>query len=463
VPAAIYTPAVNNRDFPLPIADETTAENPWALEQEPTTLIALWPGAAPPTMMEIVAALAQRCEVPPALMQEMPSREGVLWAAAFATSLLEAPIILWVEPSRPLPPGELTDPRSAGCKWVVGAETMLSMEQPYEDYIALMLAFVGAFDPVALLDPTTMRWFEREELSDLAADPPAQPPVEALWTIHAVFNERDRNEPVWLHTHGLWRCGKPELEMLEVPAERQNPAAELLNNVAQLMLETDLPSPGERLQAGSNFAVTVHRWQDLAPLVRKPNSGGMQDREGEDNPHAGMRAVICGDKPHGVLRKRWMWPEEAVGMLETDQATVFKTNRTTRREAELARARWGEFATAFAALPMKPGKDQGHPPAVFLVKAGFTIQDSEPDDYGEPSREHMWFAVQRFRGEIAEGELLNEPQGVAGMKCGDVIEVRRDMVSDWQVMTPRGRFGPCDVPALWRAIDALKRGEGAKQ
>jgi uncharacterized protein YegJ (DUF2314 family) len=440
-------------DLPLPIADDQPA-SAWPVQQQPTSLIVLWPGDQPPTMTEVIAALSDQCEAPPALMQEMPARPGVPWAAAFATSLLDAPLIMWIEPAQPLAERELDDQRAYACKWVLGVETMLSTDQAYEDYVAILSALASAFEPPAILDTVTGRWLELEALSDLAHAPPGQPPPDALWVIHSIFDPNDPNRGHWLHTHGLWRCGKPELEMLEVPAERASDAGRLLNNIARLTLDVDLPAPGELMPIGPELDITLHYWKALMGQLAREAHGGPDDRAGDDNPHRGMRAVICGPQPRGVFRKQWTWPSEAVERVSQDRAVIYHSDRETQRAAKLARQRWDELATAFAAM-VKHGP--GQPPrAVFTIKAAFTHGGHAEH------REHMWIEVREFKADSATGELINQPLRLAHLRQGDIVTIGRDDVSDWQVFTPAGSFAPTDVPALWRTLDVLKdpsRGE----
>ncbi len=411
-------------------------------------------------MTEVIAALGARrppfagisaygdSEAPPVMMQEMTAREFVPWAAAFATSIIEAPLIIWVESSQPLAERELDDPRAYRCKWVLGVETMLSQEQPYEEYVALLSALAGAFEPPAILDAVTGRWLELEALSDLAHDPPGQPPPDSLWVIHAIFDDKNKEHPHWLHTHGLWRCGKPELEMLEVPAGHGRDAGRLLNNIARRVLDLDLPAPGELLAIGPHMDVTLHPWESMMAALSREAHGGPADRAGDDNPHRGVRAVVCGTKPKGVFRKQWTWPSEAVELLSQDRAVIYHSDRETDRAARLARLRWGELATAFAATPRsKPGEQ---PRAAFTIKAAFTHPD-RPDE-----REHLWIEVREFKGDTARGKLINQPLRVSHVNHGDNVTIRRDDASDWQVFTPAGAFAPTDVPALWRTLDVLK-------
>ena len=449
----------SHADYPLPLAQQPAdAPDPWALERpEPTTLIALWPGTEAPTKSEVVAAIEHQAD---GRLHEVEELNGALWNGVFETPFAMHPMILWADRAEPLPPDELTDvPDARHCKWIVGVETILG-DDPHADFANILRALARVADGPGILDPTTGQWWLRQQLEDLVADPPAELPVEALWTIHAVSDRRvgEGDGTVWLHTHGLRRCNRPELEMLDVPRERSSAAATLLNELAALALESPLPDPGELWTVGSGLDVTLQPCREIASSVTAQHLGGTKDREGEDNPHAGVSAVVCAPKPKGLYRRLWTWPAEAVEKLTDKDAAFFRTARQTQRQAELAQSRWGELATAHAAI-LRSFADAAHNQRpVVLLKAGMVEDGNDPD-----RREHLWFKVSTFQGDQANAELISQPMYIRRLKKGDLHDVQRSTVSDWSVVLPAGRFGPHDVPALWRAIEGqpIKSQKGA--
>jgi hypothetical protein len=64
-------------------------------------------------------------------------------------------------------------------------------------------------------------------------------------TIHALTDDRGGWE--WLHTHGLVKFGRPELEVYDVPAELAAAAGPLLNEIAWYMADGALMRPGDSL------------------------------------------------------------------------------------------------------------------------------------------------------------------------------------------------------------------------
>ncbi len=423
----------------------------------------LWPHDEPPTLIELISAARCVFEAPLRELEppDIGSPDGVTWHAALEVPGHDLPILVWVEPSRPLSPDEIDDPRALGCRWALGAETLLDGADPVAGYTSLMRLLTGSFEDIpAVLDANCGRWHPAETIRRDFIENEVEPPAEALWVIHAVT--RGARAGAWLHTHGLWRCGVPELEMLDVPADLAPRAAELLNAIASRLLEEPLPDPGEAFGVGVDLAVTLRPWQEIAPhLADVP--GGAADRSRPDDVHGGVRAVVCAWDPTGARSRAW--PMDVLSSLDSGDGLLFLSRRATDRAAALAQRTWPQLATAFATLPGHRRRSDDLPPAAcdrpaarFILKAGLApdAPTSDGDDGGRGDREHMWFVVRRFQGDRAEAVLMNDPVLARRMRRGDVLWIERGAVSDWSVVTPAGSFGPDDLDGLSAAIDALR-------
>ena len=446
----------------LPQGAVDTETDPWALpEPEPTTLMALWPGDEPPTQLEVLAALRNAADHDVDLLEEFsPDESDVPWAIVVGIAPLDAAINLWTEPARALPQDEAAAIGAADCKWVVGIETLLDPADPHGHFVALMRLIADALNTApAVLDVNTTQWHTRQNLAEQFDDSSIEPPVEILWVIQAVSNNNDPSAgSSWLHTHGLWRCGKPELEMLEVPADKTIRACELLNTIAGRLLEEQLPAPGEPMIIGNDISIAFQPWPNVAPYLDNDAPGSMRDREEQnDNAHTGVRAVVCDPEPRGSYRKLWVWPQAAIDRLDRDDAVLYPAKRTTQRQATIARATWPDLAIAFASLSQpllrtddKPLNESDRSCVRFVMKAGLTKTDESDADC-----EHLWFVVRRFNGDRAEGVLVNQPIHVETINKGDIIWIDRQTISDWTVITPTGSFGPSRVNDLLHTIDRL--------
>lgn len=403
-----------------------------ALTPEPTSLIALWPHDAAPALDDVVAALARHLGEA-AVREALPADDpAVAWSAAVDLPCASAPVLLWAEPAQPLDDHERDALGVADCRWALGVQTLLDRADPLTAFREIVHAIAGAYPRIpAILDLDTTRWYPRAELENVFAPGGIEPAAEVLWTIQLV---EGRAGVTWLHTHGLRRCGRPELEMLEVPVARAAQAADLLQDVAGLLLERDVPAPGTAFEIGPDLLVSLRRWEDVAPHVSEDAPGGMSDRAGvRAEAHAGPSAVVCA---FGADPDDRTWPRDAVARRARGEATVFVTTRATDRQAALARAAWAHFVDAFAAATDT---------ARFGVKAGF------PDDQAR-GREHLWFEVCRAERDRVEGRLMHEPLAVARLHEGDRTWIDIEQVSDWRILTAGAAFGPDDADRLAAAL-----------
>jgi len=423
---------------------------------DPTTLIALWPSADAPTATEILALLSSSGAR--VLDETIEPADDALWAALVSCPALACPVAVWAEPAQALSPGEVGDASAEQCRWVIGLQTMLERDEPVESFAALLKgAAAGLAEARALLDVAAHRWYPRAQLDALARNHANVVPAELLWTTHIVAggmskagDRSDDDAPVWLHTHGLARCGRPELEIVEVPAKHLRGAARLLQEVAEMIIDSPHPQAGDIMPIGRHAAVAIVPWQDVAPHVNRDAPGSIDDRVrgDEDDPeHAGWRAVICDPEPRGTFRKIWTWPSQAIHSLEGEDAVIWRLSKTSARQAMLARSTWSELVMAHASASRTSEKSpQG---VQVIVKAGFEV-DGEPE--GDSQRcEHIWLEVIEFSGDRARGTLLNTPLNIASMQQGDTLWIEREQVTDWQMLT---QSGP------WTPVDALLRPDG---
>ena len=386
---------------------------PWAVDDpEPTTLVALWPGDSPPMMTEITAAFGALLGDAVTVVEECPSDDpAVLWSVFVALPGVETQLALWSEPAQELAPGELQDPAADACRWIVGLNTALDPADPLAHFTLLMRLLGGVCDEIpAVLDVNSERWYPRRAL-DATFDADHEPTAAVLWIVH-VDKPADEADGARIRTHGLSRCGLPELDMPQVPVALVRAGVELLDTIAGRMLETMLPPPGEPYAVGPDLDVTFELRHDEDP---------------DDPSIAVVIAVVRG--------------ETVLDRIAAGDGAYFLSSHETDRIASQARAAW----PALIAVPV--------PAVEVLLKAGLT-----PDGI-EDEREHLWFSVLRFQDDRAEAQLLHEPMSIA-MKPGDVMWIERHSVSDWTVVTPEGRFGPAQVDEMTRIVAALGNGGG---
>ncbi len=452
----------------------TSDDRAWAMREPfPTSLIGLWPGAELPSVDEVTQAFATFIGEPVTVIEDIDggpnslASDGVRWSRVLSVPGLASPVIVWGEPARAIAAEQLPDPNLANARWVIGCESLLSEQTPLEDFIALMRLLAGSFTAMpAVLDAMTRQWFVRSEIESLFLADEAAATEEVLWRVHAIGRSAELGDTdrVWLYTVGLWRCGKPELEILELPGQHVSGAVTLLNGIAALAITGPLPNPDVVAVIGENLRVAFRPWQEVVSFLDRESVGSMADRSaaGEPdgdmdsiNPLMGVRAVICDAEPKGSYRKIWSWPERAIRQLEEDRAAIYLSERSTHQHARIARLTWPDFASAFTtverlvATAVSRGDDLL--PPTFLVKAAFN-NESDP----ALGREHLWFEVRGLHGTTVDGTLINSPRIATHLREGNLVTIECDQVSDWRVLLPGDGLGPRHAGRLPAAIDAYR-------
>lgn len=277
-----------------------------------------------------------------------------------------------------------------------------------------------------------------------AAASRAPPPPLALYTIHAVHEGDDDDAPVWLHTHGLRRCGTIELDMLDVPRDLAGLAGHLLNVAGTLFIERGAPEPDTPFLAGKGLELVWLPWERGLEKVRPGVPGQREDRDDEE--HGGQRGLLFAPGRGGLLRRRRYRSVSAYREVLEGEPLFYLSRMETERAAVLA----SERLPRFHALQARFG--QADPPWAFLVKLGYPVDDAEdPTD-----REHLWFEVHAVAGEVVDATLLNAPYQVAALRQGERGRHSLALLSDWTIICEHGRFDPATLGRLERTLEQLE-------
>ncbi len=110
----------------------------------------------------------------------------------------------------------------------------------------------------------------------------------------AIHLEKSEGDRMWVHTHGLSKFGRPELELLDLPSELGEAACRLLVDLSQQMIGGAVLRPGERV--GDPQSPLILR---LGTIRSEAHYGGpsleLADpaREGEPGEKGGARGVAA--------------------------------------------------------------------------------------------------------------------------------------------------------------------------
>jgi hypothetical protein len=343
-------------------------------------------------------------------------------------------VTFWLDPrpeEMPLtrrPPPDAETEQEAQRERHIGLATSVPMtDSPAKDLqrqFRVLLAL--APDAVEVIDAASTAHHSVAWVRDVATASVPPPPM-ALFAVHAVQPDDKARGAVWLHTHGLLRCGLVELEIVDVQPDDAGSMGELINAVAPMFLDRGLPDPGQEFAVGAALPLVWMPWEEGLKRVRP---GWWSESEEREGPH-GLPSGILLTPPKGFLLKRHRSASHYAKVLG-DNPVVWISAQETERMSALARERFPRFA----ALHERLGAQEED--FVFLVKLGLDIDGATgPDD-----REHLWFRVHAIHGVEFEGTLGNQPYFIARLNEGDRGTHSLAPMSDFSILCEHGQFGP---------------------
>jgi len=159
-------------------------------------------------------------------------------------------------------------------------------ERPLADFQRQLRAVCAAApDAVVLRDVGAVRTWTAAKAREMArhADPPCH---HSLYQTHAVYDPCGR---LWLHTHGLRRCGLVELEVLDARAGQAVALDDLLSVVSAHFLEAGVPEPGRHFTFGRGFDFV---WLPPEKAIAHLPSRGLGSGPERDETHCVAAGVL---------------------------------------------------------------------------------------------------------------------------------------------------------------------------
>ncbi len=446
--------------------DDHAEEHPghgWEVEPQESGFVAFWPHEEALTGSEFSTAIAAWVGSEVAI-DAIETDDDAIWAFGVQIPGIESGLVIWCERSRDLSDGDRAQIGQSASQspWVIRLQTILSSDEPAEEYFMSVGLLGGALpDVVAILDVVTGEVYPRARIDRdfLAQD--AAPVERLLWRLGRYEALPDGDTTlVLLGTCGLSRCGIPELELVEVPRAHSESGAVLLHTLAGLLLENEMPDPGETLEVGDDLVVRFQKVGDVTPCVNPTAAGSepwrVQARDHGLSEFALPRAVVCAEMPLGQFRSLWVWPREVVERIEAGKAVLYMTQHSVRSTERRARATWVSFATAFASLIRT-----GNPRLQALARAGFTVQAPVPGTSGDRI-EQSWFSVQKIDHDALTVAVVDQPITRQDVGPGSHFTMATSSVTDWRVEIGDEMFDPDDADALLLAIDRVREVDGAQ-
>ncbi len=405
----------------------------------PHWLQALLPGWSPePESIEVierVTRLGLDCSDP---AEEIEAGEDEIWrlrCGEFEIALVESEALDVLRSTRSgLNEEEIEAIR--GSNLTIRIETILGDKVLEDFHTSLRVLAAAAPEAIAMHDVPACIVRPGSWLHGAAASF-VPPHPTTLFTVHAVSYSSDAST-AWLHTHGLTRCGSIDLELLEVPREHTVlMCRSLLNVAAALFIEQGVPMSSTPFRIGQDLDLIWLPWDEALEHV-EPEVGGQEDR---DDDHSWPSGVLFAPQLErlGFLKGRPRNPSVYLEALQGNPL-LYHSKMETRRMSMLAK----ELFPALRKLFTRYRDDDGWN---FFVKLGYSV------DADEDSSEHLWFEIHGIdKGQI-DATLINEPYGIERMKLGDRAVHAPDLISDWIVHSPHGKYVPDRIHKLLARLE----------
>ena len=301
-------------------------------------------------------------------------------------------------------------------------------------HLQLKLIHAMLPDALAVIDDSSEKILSGRWVA-LAAESEVPPAPRYLYTAQAVSGEEDC---VWLHTHGLNRCGRPELEVLASTKDNYQEHYNVLETLANRILEDDeVPEFGSPyfmayVAEGMPLVVTLIDWEEAVELYEPDMLGGKRDRK---DGHDRDTCVVFVYPSQESADKGEFYPLDIYDKFMKENPVFMISNEETDRMRAQAVERISYLFDAAA--------DQDNH---ILVKIGLLVDEEHKTQDNE--REHIWFELLEVSGDRFQAKLTQEPYYIKDMHEGFVGEYGPEDVTDWLIYTPEGRISPDDVYRL---------------
>ena len=270
----------------------------------------------------------------------------------------------------------------------------------------------------------------------LAAKSHVPPAPRYLYTVQAVSSD---GEEVWLHSHGLNRCGLNELEILNSEKETAQNHYAIIETMANRLLEHEEPlEMGEplylaRLAQDVPLIVTLLPWQVAVKFYDDTLLGGTSDRQDSHNEDTCCIFVYPSEED---FKEGHVAPVSIYDALLVHNPMYMISTKETMRMKALALERVNYMKATFQLGQSK-----------VLVKLGLDV-DPENSEYTNDGKEHIWFELQEISGTTLKAELTQDPYYIKNIHKGDIGQYTLDDLTDWILFTPDRRITPDDVYIL---------------
>ena len=285
-------------------------------------------------------------------------------------------------------------------------------------------------DKAGLLDFNVERILSGKWAS-VAAKSKVPPSPSYLYTIQAISD--NEKEGVWLHTHGLNRCGVVEFEILNSSKELYQAHANVLDTLAKRVISnceiSNEKEPYFLARLNNGFPI-VGTWVTLEEgLSNYPEDilGGVHDREEGHNKDTVVFYIYTSQEDED--NKKYVHLSVLDDYL-CENPIYMITVSETKRMKSMAEERIFYFKSEL-------NKDDVHG----LMKFGLLVDDEYQNETGD-SKEHIWFEVKDIKGSKIKAILTQDPYYISGLATDDEVVLEIKDMTDWLLYTSVGEITP---------------------
>ena len=317
----------------------------------------------------------------------------------------------------------------------LGVELMFADNNMDSYHLQIKLLHMYIPGIVALFDTNAHRVHPGRWVQ-LTAESRVAPSPDYMITIHAAHDSEGGTGSVWLHTHGLTRCGTIELEILGADEENWQELGNSLNQIAHRLIGDNRfidemePKLVGRTGDGRDIVVTWQRSEWSFRDFPEDIVGGPADRDDEHSMNMGVIYLYAReeDQLEGKITPITEWADSL-----SENTVFFKTTSETRRMKALAQERVGWLKRLYRELPDKQ----------IIIKIG--LKPDPEFGFDEDQYEYIWFESDELREDGFTASLTQDAFYVKGMVEGVQRECGYDEIVDWRVFTSDETFSPDNI------------------
>lgn len=271
-----------------------------------------------------------------------------------------------------------------------------------------------------LWDEDTQEYFSPAEWKKRRLDGWDKGTPDAMWHFSVFMTAKDGMTD--LETGGMGRFGLPDLRLTKVPNSGKNAATNMINSLAQLMVEGKVE--------GAPGPVTL-RLSDIKHKTRKEAARKLllEGAQGQTE----VTLVSSGDFRHPLLDLTFPGSGSAGARLDQALTALFgSSDRVDQIEHDAELKALSAKQMKIFSTTIKKRFEKG-------LKTGESLMVKAPFPADSGGNEWMWVEVTKIKpdGTIL-GTLANDPDDVADLMSGDEVVVVEAELFDWMFKEKNG-------------------------